>query len=470
MAGQGQVTIEKLRGFLRDLNPGARALLISELERKMLSGDNAAGAEIVLAELRRSLREGKTKTSRFGDPARVFFQTLEPFLVDDTPDHRHRGRIARATLEPMWLWISNTLMPEDARTYSEQVEQALLAGDTDRAEHLARVFQDRAVRRIQQMLDGVKDERERRRLTVQLGTPWALEDVQALRGILDARDGLAMLGSRLPGHINVLQGPLLERVKSQIDTPLGVRSDLFLYSLALVMGRLAAPWQLIRLAIKEVGGDNATRIAETPYAVAVDMVLDEIERRARELVTDLKSGRGIAVSALLKEVHDALRGIRSELDLPTESAWAKQLIAVRADMSRMLTSEIELMSGRVRRLIRPRPSKEIAAGGKLDADEVAEVESLIGFLMTCRNYAGELAINEITQRVFNDLQKSLEAGTNALLDALRQSTGSERSFRQSQVDAAIRFCNKVFGEEYASLFAKAADMTAPGERKAAVRA
>jgi hypothetical protein len=90
--------------------------------------------------------------------------------------------------------------------------------------------------------------------------------------------------------------------------------------------------------------------------------------------------------------------------------------------------------------------------------------------MTCRNYAGELAINEITQRVFNDLQKSLEAGTNALLDALRQSTGSERSFRQSQVDAAIRFCNKVFGEEYASLFAKAADMAAPGERKAAARA
>jgi hypothetical protein len=100
------------------------------------------------------------------------------------------------------------------------------------------------------------------------------------------------------------------------------------------------------------------------------MVLDEIERRARELVTDLKSGRGIAVSALLKEVHDALRGIRSELDLPTESAWAKQLIAVRAEMSRMLTSEIELMRGaRAAPVIRPRPSKEIAAGGKLDADE-----------------------------------------------------------------------------------------------------
>ncbi len=470
MTGQGQITIEKLRGFLRDLKPGARALLISELERKLLSGDNPAGAEIVLAELRRSLREGNSKTARFGDPARMFFQPLESFLVDDTPDHRHRGRIARATLEPIWSWLSNTLMPEDARSYSEQVEQALLAGASDKVEHLARVFQDRVVRRIQQMLDGIKDDRERRRLAVQLGTPWAMDDVQALRGILDARDGLAMLGTQLPGHISALQGPMLEGVKALIDAPLGAKSDLFLYSLVLVMSRLAAPWQLVRLAVKAASSDNAIRIAETPYAVAVNIVLDEIERRVRELTGDLKSGRGIAVSALLKEIHDALRGIRSELDLPAESAWGKQVIALRAGMSRMLTAEIELMSGRVRRLIRPKPSKDISPGSKLDADEVAEVESLIGFVVTCRNYAGELAINEITQRVFNDLQKSLEAGTNALLDALRQSTGGERAFRQSQVDAAVRFCAKVFGEEYASLFAKAADMTSHGERKTAARA
>ena len=84
------------------------------------------------------------------------------------------------------------------------------------------------------------------------------------------------------------------------------------------MSRLAAPWQLIRLATKAAGGDDANRIAETPYAVAVDIVLDEIDRRVRELAGDLKSGRGVAVSALLKEIHDAVRGLRSELDLPLE--------------------------------------------------------------------------------------------------------------------------------------------------------
>ncbi len=114
------------------------------------------------------------------------------------------------------------------------------------------------------------------------------------------------------------------------------------------------------------------------------------------------------MSALLKEVHDALRGLRSELDLSPETAWGKQLTTLRADVSRILSAEIELMPGRVRRLIRPRPAKEIVAGSKLDADEVTETEALIGFVATCRNYASELAINEVTQRTFSELQQFLD--------------------------------------------------------------
>ena len=60
--------------------------------------------------------------------------------------------------------------------------------------------------RITQMLESA-DDKEHRRLGVQLGTSRALDDVQALRGILNSRDGLAMLGTQLPGHINSLAGP-----------------------------------------------------------------------------------------------------------------------------------------------------------------------------------------------------------------------------------------------------------------------
>ena len=46
----------------------------------------------------------------------------------------------------------------------------------------------------------------------------------------------------------------------------------------LVMSRLGAPWQLIRLAIQAAGSDVAARVAETPFAVAVEIVLTDIER------------------------------------------------------------------------------------------------------------------------------------------------------------------------------------------------
>ena len=466
MASQGHPAADRLRSYLRELKPRARALLISELERGLLHGTGPAGSEMMLAELRRSLRDGSVRSTRFDDHARLFFQPLEPFLVDDGPEHRHLGRIARSALEPIWLWINNSLMPADAKAYAVLVDDALLAGDSDKAEHAAREFQDRVRRRIQHWLENARD-RDRGRLSVQLGTSRAADNVQTLHEILSARDNLSMLGALLPGHINSFCEPIPETVQSQLDATLGDTNDLLVYALVLLMGRLAAPWQLIRLATMAAGGGDTKRIAETPYGVTIDIVLEEMERWVRELAGDLKSGRGIAVSALLKDIHDALRGLRSEVDLQQDATWSKQLAALHADISKLLTAEIELMPGRVWRLLRPHPSKEISPNSTLDPHEVQETEELIVFVLTCRKYASELAINEVTQRTCNELQHLLDTRTRTLLDAVRGASPTERAFRLSQVNAAVRFCAKVFGQEYASLLTKAAEVASHAERKLA---
>jgi hypothetical protein len=83
---------------------------------------------------------------------------------------------------------------------------------------------------------------------------------------------------------------------------------------------------------------------------------------------------------------------------------------------------------------------------------------LVEFVGACRNYANELAVNEVTMRSYSELQYYLETGTKVLLDTLRQAGDADRPFRQSQVDAAIRFCRTVFGGDYAGLLAKAAEI------------
>jgi len=445
-------------------------MLVAELERALLRGEDVAGSELVLQELRRTIRSAAHPVPRIGDAARKFFMPLEPLLVDAPADHKRVGRLARVSLEPIWEWIGRDLMPAEAKALSEDVTRALLGDDGVKVDLLVRALHDRAIRRINEAIAAAgADEKARRRLSVQVGTPRAIEDLTALVRILSLRDALGELGRRLPDHIRAFDRDQVEQVKMLLDTiampklqpqlqhnAAAQKPDFFLYGLVMVMNRLAAPWQLIRVATRAAETDETARIAETPYAVAVTIVLSEMECMVGELRSELKAGRPIA--SMLKTIHDAARGLRTEMDLSVDSPWARRLAAIRGAIANLLTGEIEATAGRVRRLLRPRPAKEIAPGSMLDSIDVQEVEARVELVGACRNYAGELAVSEVTMRTFSEISQYLETGTRILLDALRHAEDAERPFRQSQVDAAIRFCRTVFGNDYAGLLAKAADV------------
>lgn len=464
----GAETIDRLRQYLSELSPQARTLLIGEFERNLIGGEEGAGADLVLSQLRDIVREQREGGPRIGHCARLFFKLLEPFLVDDRQEHNHPGRIARASLETLWTWIRRDLLPEEAKALTDEATEALLAGDVARAEELTRVFQDKVAAAIAASLaTAADDERFRRRLQAQIGTARPLEDATTLKCVLGGRNALAVLSARLPLRIANFANRDLDEFKGLIEQASAEDGELFLYALLLVMSRLAAPWQIVRLAIKAAGSDAAARVAETHYGVTVAIVLAELERLIGELRTDLRSGRGVAVGALMKTIHDTARGLRTELDLPVDSTWGRTLAAQRAQTADLLRSEIESVPGRVRRLLRARPSSEIRANSTLDADDVAETEALLAFVSNCRYFASELALNEVTQRTFSAVQQYLDSATRALLDGLRHAGEADRSFRQSQVDAAVRFCARVFGKDYAALLSKAAEVASTPDRKAA---
>ena len=477
MMSDGQ-SIERLREYLRTLKPAARSLLVQELERGLLGGEESASNEMVLQELRRTVRAAAQPVPRIGDAARLFFTPLEPFVVDARADHKRIGRIARVSLEPIWAWIGRDLIPAEAKALSEDINRALLAGDRVKADQLVGVLQERAIERIRATIAAVDfDEKGRRRLAVQVGTPRAMKDLSTIIALLSLRDVLVEFGRRLSSHIRAFESDQIDLIKMQLDRAVTqssletdgiLKSDVYLYGFILVMDRLAAPWQLIRIATRAADSDDAARVAETPYAAAVTLVLSEAEHMVDELRTELRAGRPIV--SILKAIHDAARGLRSEMDLSVESPWSRQLAAIRAEVSSLLKTEIEVTPGFVRRLLRPRPAKEIASGSLLDSIDVNEAEMRVQFVSACRQYANELAVNEVTTRAHSELSMYLESGTKVLLDSLRHAGDADRPFRQSQVEAAIRFCRTVFGSEYAGLLGKAAEVavqTGAGERRSA---
>jgi len=237
------------------------------------------------------------------------------------------------------------------------------------------------------------------------------------------------------------------------------------FALSLIMQRLSASWQIIRLAIKMAASDDEIRVAATPYGIAVTIALHDLSCLASTLRMDIKRGHFDNVAEQLKTLHDGVRGLRTELDLRNESNWGRQLTSIRADISNSLQSEIDSVPGRVRRILRQRSDKDIPAGARVDATEVDEAAALIDFVAVCRNYASELAINEVTLRTYSDLQQYVERSTEALVQSLRSGDAKSRPYRQAQVAAAIRFCDVLFGHDYASLMSRAAENAVTVERK-----
>jgi len=284
--------------------------------------------------------------------------------------------------------------------------------------------------------------------------------------VLQAREAFDGLASRLPTFMRVFDEAWINSVTDALNVPSLQTPQLLPFALSLVVQRLAAPWQVVRLAIKMAASDDELRVAGTPFGIAVSLALHDMFCLADNLRKDIRRGQFASVGDHLKALHDAVRGLRTELDLRHDSNWGKQLASIRADISNTLQSEIDSVPGRVRRILRQRPDKDIPSAARVDMAEVEEVASLIDFVAVCRTYASELAINEVTLRTYSDLQQYVEKATESLVQSLRGGDAKARAYRQTQAEAAVRFCNVLFGEEYSSLMKRAVENALAAERSA----
>jgi hypothetical protein len=274
----------------------------------------------------------------------------------------------------------------------------------------------------------------------------------------------------LPLSLRVFGEAQIASACEALHVPTLQAPQLLPFALSLLVQRLTAPWQIIRIALRMAASDDEVRVAATPYGMAVTIALHDLFCLAVMLRTDIRRGQLASVPDHLKALHDGVRGLRTELDLRQDSTWGRQLASIRAEISNTLQSEIDSVPGRVRRILRQRSDKDILAGARIDTTEVDETVALIDFVGVCRTYASELAINEVTLRTYSGLQQYVEKSTEALVQSLRGGDFKARAYRQMQAEAAIRFCEALFGRDYAALMSRAVDNALSGEPRKPARA
>lgn len=459
-----QTSIERLREYLAQLPPQAQALLMREFERALERGQDTAVATLVLEQLRKIVRRTEADEApppRTDNLSRLLFQVLEPFLVEAGVPIRV-GQVRRSSLPPIWQWLGRDGAPDQLREFEAALAR-MPADSTGQVEALAQKLQAVAADAIFELTGPGRGDKSR--ALARVGPPNVIEDFYSTGAVLAVREAIATLNEKLPRSLRAFGDAQIASVTSALNVPDLQTPQILPFALSIVVQRMTAPWQIIRLAIKIAASDDEIRVAATPYGVAVTIALHDLSCVAAILRMDIKRGHFDNAAGDLKTLHDGVRGLRTELDLRNDSTWGRQLTSIRADISNALQSEIDSVPGRVRRILRQRAEKDIPPGARIDSTEVEETVALIDFVATCRNYASELAINEVTLRTYSDLQQYVERSTEQLVQSLRGADHKVRTYRQQQVQAAIRFCQVLFGDDYASLMSRAAENAATGERK-----
>jgi hypothetical protein len=335
------IPVDRLWEFLQRLSPLTRSCLLSELERLELSGIEMPGSADIQARLRAEFRQDGTTKHRTANPSRYFFTPIELLLIDGSPDHANAGRISRASLTPIWEWISRDLLPTMARDYNTKMKD-LIASDKHReARQVASTFQTKVAKSLEGRLstsDGA--EQAHSKLRAYTASPAVFDDVMKLMQALQAREALAKFNDSLPERIVELDDPQIKKMTALLDSFRKKKPEAVPFALTLVAKRLKEPWQIIRLATKPARSKNAADVAATPYAIAVDMVLDQIEDKRMALRLALKNNRVVTAKDILTDIYDTEYAMQVRIDRLEDSAWGRRLHNVMEAISTMVETEV----------------------------------------------------------------------------------------------------------------------------------
>jgi hypothetical protein len=232
----------------------------------------------------------------------------------------------------------------------------LIAADNQREiKQVAGTFQTKIVKYLESTLgspDGVKQTRIK--LATYTASHAAYGDLTKMLHVLRTRDALAKFNDALPAAIDKFDDARVSQVAQLLDGFRKSNAEELAFAMALVARRLKTPWQLIRLTTRLAPSKNAADIAATPYAIAVTMVLDQLDDKRLALRVALKNERVLVAKELLIEIDATEHALRSHIDRLDETDWGKRLRNLMDQINAMVEAEVRRFPDKVDHILASR--------------------------------------------------------------------------------------------------------------------
>ncbi|HEY0267263.1 MAG TPA: hypothetical protein VGC16_10960, partial [Rhizomicrobium sp.] len=261
-----------LQTFLGGLPGQAAARLANAVEVDRLMDGHALPHDDILDGLRPVLQ--RDHFNRTPTPLRLFCRPFQDLLTSVPRTAKQKASIARAGLVPVWNWVSQTLLPEEARAYVADARALILAQKTDAAIGRAARFWTPAAAAIAAALSGEAGRAAAQKI---LGGAFAIEDAREMALLLAAGEAVERLAQLLPVGTPCFSEALVWQAREIYDEMAQCQPDAAPYVAVIAMNRLARPWEALRLPLLVTRHTDETLIAKTDMGLVGEILFARME-------------------------------------------------------------------------------------------------------------------------------------------------------------------------------------------------
>lgn len=440
---------ELLKAFLAGLPGAAASRLAMAVEVDRLMDGRALPHEDILEGLRPVLR--RDHYDRTPTPLRLFCRPFQDLLSCVPRTAKQKAVIARGTLVPVWNWICNDLLPEEAAAYVAECRALVLAHRHDDALARAAQFWPLAA---DAMTKAVSGSREAARKALG-GDAAAVDDVAEMALLLSAGEAMENLARILPAPVPVFSEQLVWQVRDIYDQLVKSHPDVAPYVAVVAMNRLVKPWEALRLPLLVTRHSDDTLIAQTDMGLVGEILFARMD--ALKASIQITRHPLFDAQKLLDDVKtfaDLSSHIVKEIELKREGDWAKRLMAERV----MIGNIMETFMDRAPREVGAALPMAKGTGADFSKPCNAEKQEMAvryaRLVAGSRNFAAAASFAAKQKAIYEDLCTSLKRYNEDLVKALK--ADPQHAVANAQLQLCAELSAILFSEQEAELLRRRA--------------
>ncbi len=448
-----QSLISRLRQYLGDLNPEAHSTLTRSIDRARARGEHSPVHDMIMEALRDVVAVRSEPVERVVSAERAFFEPIGPILGSVHLPEKQTGIIDRASLRPMWIWITRDLAPGRCDGELAALRAAIVDEDKDAVDETAEEFQAAVCKHARALIDEYdKKHGTLQKLEAQLGTSRVMADLHDLLAFFDQREPFEAFLEQLPRKLPVGEAGLKVLDKALMAYK-SAPTSATIYAFSACVDRLGSSSDLVRFAVHHANSSDPAAIRATMASGAIQIALSQAMQEAELLRLSLAQDRRVdKVTPILHRYHELVSAIGRTLDDVPSDPWQKRLSSIRARASDLLAKELEPLLAIIKRSIGVMESrgKEIVP----DASGVEEAVFGLTVLMIARDARRSLAINALIERLEKGIEDALESQGKPAIDRLTTVCDENWEAAMARSAAAVRLFGIYFGGVYGASLAR----------------